>query len=462
MKTKFMLCLFILLFGGRISAQNTEDELFSLLQQGKYVQLVNKVCSLREKEYYKNAFMDYCLAYGYCQLGQSAVSGEWFDHLLSSYNNLSSKKRDELTALKQSCVNDQTATHPTDALFSFLRAMSSDGFEGNSTGVESKMGIPSLSDRVEEFDFEHLTFDSQNRDFTLQQKQEALTYYQKILNNSTFHVDTTSHFLIFYSGNASVINNHEKQLEDYYTYYSHAFNLEESNRLITIFYCTNREDFNEVAHKVHNIPVPKSTYGYASSVDLVMLGIANAAWLGAMKHELFHLMIRSFVGDIPPWLDEGTACFFESSSLQDDTATTNFSGINYRYRLLRSTNDVKREIMQQYGETFMVPSIDQLTNFNWQQFSGKSGDLMMKASYNQALSYAFVTYLNSKSRLNKTIDAFRNRSFTEEPIVADTNQLVILHLRTNNELLTDVTGMSLQEIQADFDAWCRKQDIDLY
>ena len=52
-------------FAGNFFAQaQTEDELVALLNNGKYKELVNKVCALREKEYYKNAFMDYCLAYG--------------------------------------------------------------------------------------------------------------------------------------------------------------------------------------------------------------------------------------------------------------------------------------------------------------------------------------------------------------------------------------------------------------
>ena len=173
MKIIVLSAICIFLFELNVSAQQAEEQLFSLLQQGKYVELVNKVSSLREKEYYKNAFMDYCLAYGYCQLGKSAISGEWFDHILASYNNLSPAKRLELLELKRSCTNNQTTALPIDALFGFLRGMTSDGFEGNGAGIESKMGIPSLSDRVEEFDFEHLTFDSQNRKFTLQKKKEA-------------------------------------------------------------------------------------------------------------------------------------------------------------------------------------------------------------------------------------------------------------------------------------------------
>ena len=192
-----------------------------------------------------------------------------------------------------------------------------------------------------------------------------------------------------------------------------------------------------------------------------MLGIANAAWLGAMKHELFHLMIRSIIGDIPAWLDEGTACFFESSSLKKEAVTNNLSWSNYRLRLLNNTNEIKYQIKSNQKEEFIIPSLQQLTNYNWEEFSGRKGDLMIKASYNQSLSFAFVSYLNERKLLDKTMEAFRNRSFIETPSGIETEGLVMLHIRPTDELLMNVTGMSLIEIQTDFDKWCKQKSINI-
>src|SRR4030095_1957506 len=449
----------ILWFAGNIFAQpQPEDELFGLLNDGKYKELVNKVCALREKEYFKNAFMDYCLAYGYCQLNKPSVSGEWFDHILNSYNSLSTKKRAELTELKQSCTSSQSAPQSVGALIGFLRDMSSEGFEGNRAGIESKMGIPSLSDTVTEFDFEHLTFDTQKRRFTLQQKKEALLYYQGLIVNSGMKADTTNHFLVFFPDNANAITGQMAELEKYYAYYSSAFGLEESNRLITIFYCTTRNNFNDIAKQVHNIPVPKSTFGYASSIDLVMLGIASQAWLGAMKHELFHLMIRSFIGDIPAWLDEGAACFFEASTLTD-TVRTNLARSNYRISLLYYGLNAGRSEMAHFaGEEIRIPSIKEVINYTWQEFSGKPGDKMIRSSFNQSLSYAFVSSLMERNLLTKTMNAFRNRSFKETP-GNETEGVTVLHIRPTNELIAGVTKMNATELQADFDRWCHLKSI---
>ena len=456
-----LLCNTVLVLGSLFAQPKIEDELVDLIKRGKYLDLVNKVCREREKEYYKNAFMDYCLAYGYCKLNKASLAQQWIDHILGSYNSLSTKKRRELESLKQSCAAPSATAASTEEMIKFLNSMNPEGFRGNDAGVESKLGIPSLADTVKEFDFEHLTFDSQNRKFTLNQKKEALRYYKNLVTGQSFKVDTTAHFLVFYPAGASAIDRHMKELEEYYNYYNRSFNLNKSNRLITIFYCTSRNDFTTVANLIHKIPVPQSTYGYASSVDLVMLGIANASWLGALKHELFHLMIRSFIGDIPPWLDEGMACYFESSDLNGDRVTTYFSGSNYRFNLLDRMDIVISQVKHEQKQELAIPTIKQLTNYNWQQFSGTTGELMIRASYNQSLGYAFVTYLSEKNLLSKTVEAFRNRSYVDTTSSATQDGLTMLRLKSNDEILENITGINLDAIQLEFKNWCRQKGIDL-
>ena len=452
MKTLILfLVAFLLINTGRLSAQTDTEvqELFMLLEQQRYTTLVNKVCIMRKKEYYKNAFLDYCLAYGYCQLNRPKLATEWFDHILVSYNGISSKGRAELKSMKSSCRNQETATTVAGDMISYLQAMNSDGFGGNQAGVESKMGIPSLTDRVLEIDFEHTTFDTKNRQFTQQQKSEAFNYYKELLNDDSYSCDSSKHLLVFYSKNAITIKSQIKELEEYYEYYCQEYNLGENNRLITIFYCTDRHDFEFVADKVHSIDVPRSTFGYASSTDLVLLSIANSVWLGAMKHELFHLMIRSFIGDIPAWLDEGIACYYESSGIKNNVATVNMR--NYRTNIFRSLDIMRDEA----NDSLPIPTVDVFTNFSWQQFSGMQGDLMIKASINYSISYVFVKFLSDQKKLPDVVDAYRNRTFAEIQTEDDAGEkLTILHVRQSNEILTEALGMDMNQIQIAFEEWC--------
>ncbi len=454
------LAIILVTNSGPLSAQTEPEiqELNMLLEQQRYTALVNKVCALRKKEYYKNAFLDYCLAYGYCQLNRPQLSTEWFDHLLVSYNGFSSEGRSELKRMRSSCQTRESASSVAGDMINYLRAMNSEGFDGNQAGIESKMGIPSLSDRVSEIDFEHTTFDTKNRQFTQQQKAEACKYFKGLINDDSYSCDSSKHLLVFYSDNALKIKSHIREMEEYYQYYSKEFNLGESNRLITVFYCTNRSGLDFIAEKIHNIDVPGSTFGYASSADLVLLSIANSVWLGAMKHELFHLMIRSFIGDIPAWLDEGIACYYESSGLDNNVASVNMR--NYRTNIFRSLDMMRDES----NDELPVPTVENFTNYSWQQFSGLPGDLMIKASLNYSISYVFVKFLSDNNKLLTVVDAFRNRTFTETQTGDEAGEeLTILHIRPGNEILTTALGMEMDQIQAAFEVWCVENlDVNPY
>jgi hypothetical protein len=311
------------------------------------------------------------------------------------------------------------------------------------------LGIPSLSDRVADVNFEHTTFDTKNRQFTQQQKAEASRYYKGVLDDESYNCDSTEHLLVFYSKNAVNIKKQIRELEQYYEYYCKEFNLGESNRLITMFYCSGRSDFNTVAGKVHNMNVPASTFGYASSSDLVLLSIANAVWLGAMKHELFHLMIRSFVGDIPAWLDEGIACYYESSEIKNNKATVNMR--NYRTNIFTQLGYMRHEA----NDELPVPTVEQFTNYSWQQFSGAPGDLMIKASLNYSVSYVFIKFLSDNQKLLDVVRGFRNRTYEETINQNDGGELLtVMHIKPSNEILAEVMGMDMTTIQSAFEGWC--------
>jgi hypothetical protein len=459
---RIVLLVLITLWGaisGIIHAQTEQEieEISTLLKQGEYSLLVNKVCSMRENEYYKNAFMDYCLAFSYCQLGYNQISAEWFDHLMDNYNSISSAKRQELNQLKAKCQNltepKSTAADNAEDMFKFLTAMNPEGYDNLQAGIEihQKMGIPNVKERVAEVDYEHAIFNAKNPQFTQRQKSEAYNYYQGLQGLNSLKCDSTRHLLFLYPPDTRSVRSQTSKLEDYYEYYRRSFDLGESNRLITVFYCEHRSTLDTIARKVHNINVPESTYGYASSSDLVMLGIASPAWLGAMKHELFHLMIRSFIGDIPAWLDEGIACCYESSSLMNNQVKVNMD--NYRTELLRELN------MMRYSarDSLPLPTVELLTNFNWQRFSGNPGDLKIKASINYSLSFVFVKFLMDNGILPQMVYAFRNRSIKQMQIPVNGGEsLTILQLQSSNEILTRIMHTDMNQLQSYFENYCKK------
>lgn len=429
------------------------DHLSRLLDEQKYTRLANEVSRMRQKAYYKNVFMDYCLAYSYCKLNMPSDSRIWFDHIIKNYNSLDAEKENQLIQLRNECTANPQTTSGVSSLKEFITALNNDGFEGNSAGIESKLGIPSLTDRVVEIDYEQATFDVVNRQFAQSQKDNAWEYFRGILGSESnnYRRDSTKHLLIIYSKQAGDIKKQMIQLENYYQYYNKVYGLGDDNRLITVFYFNSRNELTSSSQKLHNIKVPNSIFGYASSADLILTGIASRLWLGALKHELFHLMIRSYIGDTPPWMDEGIACLFESSNLkaEDDIS---FNTDNYRTTLLRRFNIIRQES----EEIDDLPTINQIVNFNWRDFSGHPGDLMIKASINYSISYLFSKYLLEKGKLKTILDAYQNRTYTLESSTNNTpgESLIIMKLRTTEQLFDETLGMNMSDIQTDFEKWC--------
>jgi len=441
--------------GNQALSQDKEeiDQLLQLLNENRYGQLINKVSEMRQKAYYKNAFMDYCLAYGYCRLNMPDNSREWFNHILKSYNTINVQKESELIQLRNECSMPLTTSNPTFTMVNYLSSMSSDGFEGNNAGIESKMGVPSITDRVTEIDFENATFDAANRQFNLNEKKDAWDYYNNLMSSAggTYQHDTTNHLLVVYSTAAGIIKSQIQALENYYNYYNREYGIGSEERLITVFYFSNRSEFDRAASKLHNIQVPSSTFGYASSADLILTGIANSSWLGALKHELFHLMIRSSIGDVPPWMDEGIACLYESSSLNSATGKAAFNMMNYRTNTLERLDIVRMES----HEPLPLPTVDEFINFSWLDFSGRPGDLMMKASINYSISYVFSKYLHDKGKLAPIMDAYRNRTYKEtQNTSVPGEEITVIHVMPANQLIERTMQMNLNEIQQDFENWC--------
>jgi hypothetical protein len=434
--------------------QQEIQEIYSLLSHQQYISLINKICELRENAYYKNAFMDYCLAFSYCRLGQNAISTKWFDHLIKNYNSLTPDKIQELVQLKSECQNptvpEHSATGQAKSMETFLNAMNPDGFENQLVGFEGKMGYPGQNERVTKFDFEHATFSTSNRQFTQYEKKEAADYYNNLIQDKAYQNDSSQHLLVFHTKNATSIKSHMLELEEYYNYYQDFFNLGESGRLITVFYCLDRFNFDNIAKDIHNMTIPKSTFGYASSSDLILAGIASSTWLGAMKHELFHIMIRSYVGDIPAWLDEGIACCYESSSLHNNKLLVNMQ--NYRTDLLKNVPELKYTMSSKDFKP--LPTVTQFTNFSWPQFSGNPGDLKVWTGVNYSLSYVFVKYLMDNNKLSKVVDAFRNRSIRKIQKSGE-ESYIVLNPRTSNEILTEILQMDMNQIQSSFESYCK-------
>jgi hypothetical protein len=161
-----------------------------------------------------------------------------------------------------------------------------------------------------------------------------------------------------------------------------------------------------------------------------MVAWADGKTYGTFAHELFHVMVRSNFGDIPPFLDECMAALYEVSGFEGRRAV----GVrNWRGAILRNgwTNRPRiTDVVQMNRSAF-----DDLTGPSDQLASGG------KQGVNHATARYLMLYLQQRGELLAVYKAFLNRKVTDRP--ADRSVA----------LLESVLGRPLDAVDAEFAVW---------
>lgn len=107
------------------------------------------------------------------------------------------------------------------------------------------------------------------------------------------------------------------ELEAFLDFLERAYAIHRPPHFLTIYLVPRVDDLRTIASVVHALDVSPATIGYTFQDDCSAVAVVRGTKLGTLKHELFHMMARSSFGDIPQWLDEGSAALYEESALAD-------------------------------------------------------------------------------------------------------------------------------------------------
>jgi hypothetical protein len=191
------------------------------------------------------------------------------------------------------------------------------------------------------------------------------------------------------------------KLEFAYQFYITKYKLKPIEKLFTVYLTPGKYEFRKAAKDVHDIVISEANIGYSSLNDLSLLGIADPNSVGTLFHELFHLVIRSDIGDISPWLDEGMASLYSVYRV----ANNELAGLYSTWRV----KHFKLLVNLKSSEKVTVPTLEQLINYNWQDFQGGPSENLCIASVHYALANFYVLFLQELNLLPNTVDAIKNR-----------------------------------------------------
>jgi hypothetical protein len=437
MKKQLLLTSFIFLSLSAFPQLKIDKQHYvDLLNQGRYDLVYDEMIALQKKPYGKCCLTDFFIAKTLCLSGIINPAQSRYKSMLTNYK-LSEKAK---TFVEKERIN---CTAPTD-----VSPQESFGYINNyplpTSSVRGKLGavyncyqsfapvktIREISD--EEF---------ASRVFSLEDSKNALLKIKSIIPES-YIAESKGRFIWVTSKTqkttADAKNKMATELEKTLKFYSSFYKLRLPDKIFTVYIVPNNELLRNIAYTMHGLVIPKENYGYSILSDLSLVGISSTVGIGTIKHELFHLMVRADVGDIPAWLDEGIATLYEESHWNQNTLISDKTF--WRTKTLR-------QALTSFHLFSKFPDLQSLLNYSWSEFDGTDDEDICKASVNYAFAKHLVVYLEQTGQLKAMLNAYKNKE------TGNKGDLV----KTNSEIFIQATNRPLYETEKLFDKWLQEK-----
>lgn len=398
-------------------------DLRKMWSEGQYQVVLPRLIAYRDEPYGKDPEVDYMIATSACRVAGMEEEGRKFFKWILSYYQLDLASRRTVADEMQLCAQ---RPEPPQVVFKARTALGGGGASGKmfffadqdapirSYPAKTKRDIPleTITQRLAE----------------LSRPTEGIKIVQELVG-SKFRVVATEHFIL-----ASSSDHSQKELmaigsglETVQQFYMKNFGMARPPYFVTVYLVPNTSALRALADQLHGLDMAPASIGYSYREDLSMVGVIPRMLYGTLLHELFHVMVRSNFGDVPPWLDEGTAALYEVAEVDGARVI----GVdNWRGEVLRMAWDLH-------------PPVDRLVQMNWQIFENEQLD-EIKQAVNYATARYFVLYLQELGKLSEVHRVFRNRDVrtsSDDPA------------GDSVKLLSSVLGRPLAAVEADFDQW---------
>ncbi|WPV67859.1 tetratricopeptide repeat protein [Chitinophaga sp. LS1] len=401
-----LMCISIFTSGQQLVPKNSYDQVSSLIAQKQYDKAETQINNLL-KTYPGNKSLSLYLLYIYCHKGQ-------YDKAKIQYNALQKIRLDngETNWLK---------TQITDPYGPYLFPSSSQPANHTRNLATAASTLPTAS-HVGKLGIVYNCFDTlssvdlsqmksiqelEKRRYTTDQMDKAIATVKAIVGPQN-KISSQGRFILVNTQNKlsdSNIRSVANELDKTWQFYTRYFDIAPSNDIITVYLVPNAAELKRMAGIVHGIRAPNVDLGYSCMYDNSILSICNTG-TGTLHHELFHIVARKRMTDIPTWLDEGIACLYAVYQWKNDTLYGAYN--NWRTQVIQDATYNSTLDMPNRDNTIAVPSLKTLLNYSWDQFNGIIDDNLCKVAINYSLANHLLLYLQQKNLLQKVFNAYKD------------------------------------------------------
>lgn len=396
-------------------------DLIARWKAGSYASVLKPLLDYRKQPYGRTVLVDYMIATSACRVAEFRQDAEKFFRWILKNYSLSPEHRRTVEEESRLCSSSPA---PSLILLSAVRTGS------GAVGVRGKtfywidQDMPVGADTVEvvrQIPIEEL----EARRHPPDRAREGMQQMRE-LAGSGFAVEPAGPFLIASSAGQSAdgLRAIGTELAAALRFFTAEFDIPEPRALVNVYLVRDPQELRDLAGRIHGLRISSSSIGYSYQDDLSVLAVIPGRQIGTLKHELFHLLVRSHFGDIPPWLDEGMAALYEVSELRG----SRLAGLpNWRGAFLERHRERRTRLAE-------------LVAMDWTAFDAPGPDPTPQAVQHATARY-FMLYLQEIDRLRHVYNAFRTRN-PDDPEAEDAARL-----------LSQALGRPLAEVETAFAQW---------
>jgi len=403
------------------------DHLYGRWRAGQYAEVVSPLLDYRERPYGRCAQVDYLIATSLCRMPGFESDGAAFFSIVLGYNLERSSR--QVVEREMGHCNEPTPPSPTDVVAA-RRGAAGVEFHGKMYPLSHPPpGVPVTAERIQ-IDRVMSEAELAARRFAPADSDSAEQAVQA-LAGSAATVRISRSFII-----ADLARHRPEQLveiarylEDVLDRFSAQYGMPRPPCMLTVYLTGDASELRDLANKLHGIRVSSQCIGYSIPEDMSMVAVIPGVTCGTLSHEMFHLLVRSHFGDVPPWMDEGLAALYESPKITDSTIV---GTPNWRGDVLRTHHS-------------LLPSIRQLVTMNWDMFDQTDGGSYERQAVNHATARYFMLYVQEEGKLTELYKSFRERdvrklghSIADDPVIR----------------VEEVLGVPIASIETSFGSWC--------
>jgi hypothetical protein len=355
----------------------------------QYREVLQLLIAYRERPYGRTAEVDYMIATSACRVpGLQDAASKHFRWILDNYN-LTASQRAVVETERQSCASGGA---PSAAPIGTLLAHA--GVGGKEFSWFGSELTPVTTDPVtvvRAIESAELS----SRLFLISDQKSAASRIRELAGPG-FRVEARGRFVLASaSGHAPAdLDALAQILEKTLRFFTSQYSISLPSHLITIYMVPSADALRSLAERIHGLRISYGCIGYFFEEDLSVVGVIPQKAYGTLFHELFHLVVRSNFGDIPPWLDEGMAALYEVSQFTDD-------------RLIGQDN-WRGPILERFWNS--RPTVENLVKMDGRHFNILDSEgARLQRAINYATARYVALYLQNNGRLTKLYDALRNR-----------------------------------------------------